>query len=209
MTGRRPGERAVDQTEGPRRYWGRRGPFTPRPTIGRIHRAGSIRFLALLTLISLAASACGTGPDGAIGSSGASTPLASAAPETDQPVETESFAPNLPGQSETDWGPIWNALPPSYPVPEGAEPAEADSGPVSGAYTVAQDVSTARQLADYYAAALDEAGFGGTGIDGPLEDGSIQVWSSSGYGCDSIVTILPRGQESLITVLFGALCRFE
>ena len=174
-----------------------------------MRRAGSIRFLALLALIALAASACGIGRDGADGSPGASTPLASAAPETDTPVETESFAPNLPGKSETDWGPIWDALPPSYPVPEGAQPTEADSGPVSGAYTVAQSLSTARQLADYYAVALDEAGFGGTGIDGPLEDGSIQVWSSSGYGCDSLVTILPRGQESLITILFGALCRFE
>ncbi len=172
-----------------------------------MHRAGPTRFLAFLALIALAASACGSG--GALGSPGASTPVTSAAPETDRPVATESLAPNLPGQSETDWGPIWDALPPSYPVPDGAEPADAASGPVSGAYTVAQGVSTARQLADYYAAALDEAGFGGTGIDGPLEDGSFQVWSTSGYGCDSRVTILPRGQESLVTVLFSALCTYE
>ena len=45
-------------------------------------------------------------------------------------------------------------------------------------------------------------------MDGPLEDGSFTVWSASGYGCDSLVTILPRGEESLITVLFGAGCPF-
>jgi hypothetical protein len=174
-----------------------------------MHRAGSIAFLALLALLALVASGCGFGPETANGSPGASGPAASPPPETDRPIETESLAPNLPGQSETDWGPIWDAVPPSYPVPEGAEPAEADHGPVSGAYTVATDISTARELADFYAAALDEGGFGGTGIDGPLEDGSFTVFSSSGYGCDSQVTILPRGQESLITVLYGSLCPFE
>jgi hypothetical protein len=88
-------------------------------------------------------------------------------------------------------------------------PAKADHGPVSAAFTVPSAVKTPRALADYYAAALDEAGYGGTGIDGPLEDGSLQVWSTSGYGCDSLVTILPRGQKSLVTILLGALCTFE
>lgn len=170
-----------------------------------MHRA---RLVAVLGLIALLVGACGSG-DATAGSPGASSVPASRPPDTDSPIETESPAPNLPGQSDTDWGPIWNAVPPSYPVPDGAEPAEADQGPVSAAYTVASSIATPRAIADFYAGALDEDGYGGTGIDGPLEDGSLTVWSTSGYGCDSLVTILPRGDESLVTVLFGALCRFE
>jgi hypothetical protein len=40
------------------------------------------------------------------------------------------------GQTDTDWGPIWNEVPPGFPVPEGAKAAEAGSEPVSAAYTV-------------------------------------------------------------------------
>lgn len=177
-----------------------------------MHRSGSRRLSTLTTLlacVALIASACGTGVETPGGSAGASGPLGSPPPETDRPVETESLPPNLPGQSDTDWGPIWDAVAPSYPVPEGAKPADAATGPVSGAYTVATSVSTARQVADFYASALEEANFGGTGIDGPLEDGSFQVWSSTSDGCNSRVTILPRGQESLITILYGTLCPFE
>jgi hypothetical protein len=171
-----------------------------------MHRAGSV---ALLALIALLLGACGLGPGETSGSSAGPSLVATRGPETDQPVETESLAPDLPGQSVTDWGPIWDNVPAAYPVPDGAKPADADHGPVSAAYTVPFAVMTPKALADYYAKALDEAGYGGTGIDGPLEDGSFSVWSTSGYGCDSLVTILPRGQESLVTVLLGALCTFE
>jgi hypothetical protein len=171
-----------------------------------MHRAGSVAFLALIAFLL---GACGFGPSETSGSSAGPSLIATRGPETDAPVETESLPPDLPGQSDTAWGPIWDDVPPAYPVPDGAEPADADQGPVSAAYTVPSAVATPRALADYYAAALDEGGYGGTGIDGPLDDGSLTVWSTSGYGCDSLVTILPRGKESLVTVLFGALCRFE
>lgn len=167
------------------------------------------RSIALISLLALVASGCDVGNGAATGSPGASVAQGSPAPETDRPLETESLPPNLPGQSDTEWGPIWDAVPPSYPVPDGATPADAATGPVSGAYTVPTSIATSKALADFYAAAIEQAGFGGTGIDGPLEDGSYSVWSSSGYGCDTLVTILPRGEESLITVLYGAQCRFE
>lgn len=171
-----------------------------------MNRAGTV---AIATSLLLLVAACGPGP----GETGAGSPGASAAssaPETEGPVETATFDPNLPPQSETDWGPIWNAIPPSYPVPEGAKPAEADQGPVSAAFTVPAAVAGAREIAEFYEGALEESSFGGTGLDGPLEDGSFTVWSSNGYGCDSLVTVLPRGStESLVTILYGALCTFE
>jgi hypothetical protein len=168
------------------------------------------RSAAALALLALVVGACGFGPGEASNASPDESLVATIAPvRTDRPIETETFDPGLPGQSESEWGPIWNAIPPSYPVPEGAVPAEADHGPVSAAYTVATNLAAPRAIAVFYRDALEEDGFGGAGLDGPLEDGSFTVWSSNGYGCNSLVTVLPRGQESFITVLFSALCRFE
>ena len=172
-----------------------------------MHRTGSIA--VTLVLVSLLVGACGFGPGEAPGSPGASQPAGSPPPETDAPSAIESIDPNLPPQSDTEWGRIWNSLPPSYPVPAGAQVADADQGPVSGAFTVASDVATPLAIAEFYRDELEQQGFGGTGLDGPLEDGSYAVWSSTGYGCDSLVTILPRGGESYITVLYGAGCQFN
>lgn len=172
-----------------------------------MHRLGSIP--ATLALVSLLVGACGLGAGEPSGSPGASQPAVTRGPETDAPVTTESIDPNLPPQSDTEWGRIWSSLPPSYPVFVGAQPADADHGPVSGAFTVSTDVAAPLAIAEFYRDALEEQGFGGTGLDGPLEDGSYTVWSSNGYTCDSLVTILPRGGESLITILYGAGCTYE
>ncbi|MEO5704166.1 MAG: hypothetical protein ABIZ52_03700 [Candidatus Limnocylindrales bacterium] len=172
-----------------------------------MHRLGSIA--AILTLMPLVVGACGFGPGQTSSSPGASQTAASLGPETDPPVVIESIDPNLPPQSDTEWGPIWNSLPASYPVFAGAEVADAEQGPVSGAFTVASNVAAPLVIAEFYRDALEEQGFGGTGLDGPLEDGSFTVWSSNSYGCDSLVTILPRGTESYITVLYSAGCDFS
>lgn len=171
-------------------------------------RFGLLRPITLATLMALTLAACGTGPEGpgTSESPGASVPAAT--PDV-TPAATEAPATPLPmTQSESEWGPIWDGLPSTYPVPVGAEPAEADTGPVSAAYTVTDAQATPRAIADFYQAALEDRGYA-TGLDGPLEDGALTVWSTNGYGCDSVVTIRPRGDESLITVLYGTGCRFE
>ena len=173
----------------------------------RVRPAAYFAFLApvgLAIALVFALAACG-GP----ASSGADqSPTASPPAVTPDDQATPSLDPNLPGQSEVEgWGPIWDELAPSYPVFDGAVPTEPEAGPVSAAYTVPNVTAAPRDIAQFYLDALDEAGYG-TGMDGPLEDGSFTVWSASGYGCDSLVTILPRGEESLITVLFGAGCPF-
>jgi hypothetical protein len=124
------------------------------------------------------------------------------------PAPSVEVTPELPGQSETAYGTIWDAVPDSFPVPTDAAEADPQQGPVSGAWTVPVAAVSAPELAGYYLDALDEIGWG-TGIDGPLEDGSYMVWSSNGYGCETFTMILPRGDESLITVLFGAGCPFR
>jgi hypothetical protein len=178
---------------------------------GRDSRAADLTLLAaLLSALLLGLAACGTGAGSSPGTSSvAASPTFEMPGETAEDTSPPSLDPSLPGQSEVDgWGSIWDALPPSYPMFKGATEADAGSGPVSAAYTVANVDAPAREIAQFYLDALDEAGFG-TGLDGPLEDGSYTVWSDSGYGCTSLVTVLPRGDENLVTVLYGAGCPFE
>ena len=123
-----------------------------------------------------------------------------------EPATSAETTPELPGQSESVFGTIWNAVPDSFPIPEDA--AEADppqQGPVSGAWAVSVAFMSAPELAGFYNDALDDIGWG-TVLDGPLEDGSYTVYSSNGYGCETLTTVLPRGDESLVTALFGAGC---
>jgi hypothetical protein len=150
-----------------------------------------------------------------------STPAKTSSPvPTLLPLPTETYvAPSLDieqpgltpstGQSDTGWGPIWNALPPGFPKPPGAEPADANSGPVSAAWTVpTSSVASAAAAAKLYVDAFSAAGYGG-GREGPLEDGAYTAWASNGYGCDILVTATPQGEGTLVTVLYGAGCPFS
>ena len=130
------------------------------------------------------------------------TAVPTSAPESVEPTA------ELPGQSETAWFRIWNALPDSFPEPVDAAVADAPGGPVSGAWTVPVTAVSAPELAGFYRDAVDELGWAPI-VDGPLEDGSYTVYSSSGYGCETLTTILPRGDESLVTILYGAGCPFR
>jgi hypothetical protein len=130
---------------------------------------------------------------------GAAIPTPSPVPATIAPAD----------QVDTDWGPIWARLPDAFPVPPGAEPAEADTT-VSGAWTVPVTAQSGpREVAQFFADRFSGSGLGG-GLDGPLEDGSYTVWASNGYGCDILATVARRGdEETFATVLYGAGCPFR
>jgi hypothetical protein len=112
------------------------------------------------------------------------------------------------GQVDSEWGPIWDALPTAFPVHPGAQEAEPDA-PASAAFTIpASPTVTVRAVATWYGEQLATVGPGG--LDGPLEDGSYSAWSSSGGGCDIRVSAVPRGSEEVyVTVFLGALCPFD
>ena len=122
---------------------------------------------------------------------------------TDTPVQTIQA-----GQVDTAWGPIWETLPEGFPVPPGAQDAEAETT-VSAAYTVpTSSLPDARRVVGFYGQEFSSVGYGG-GVDGPFEDGSYSAWASNGYGCDMMVEAVPRGsEETYVTVLYGALCPF-
>jgi hypothetical protein len=179
-----------------------RAPAEGGPVLrGSVLRGPVLAALVLAAVIPVACSTPAASDDAGFPTS---RPTTSAAVEP----ASEAPTPSLPSQSETGWGTIWDAVPAGFPVPDGAEPTAPAEGPASGAWVVPVTASNAPELAGFYQSALDHVGWG-TGIDGPLEDGSFTVWSSNGGGCDTLTTILPRGDESLVTVLFGAGCRFE
>jgi hypothetical protein len=161
-----------------------------------------IRALTILSL-ALVAAACSSNAGTPATTAAAPSPPPTAAPP--EPPETVDATPALPGQSESEFGTIWDAVPESFPIPADAVEADPDHGPVSGAWTVSVADISAPELAGFYRDGLDDLGWGTT-IDGPLEDGSYTVWSSDGYGCETFTRILPRGDESLITAYFGTGC---
>jgi hypothetical protein len=176
-------------------------------TIGRMDRLRAGALAALVLLVLIAAAGCGS-PTGTVPgarTAGASSPVpVTPTIDVEQPGQTPSA-----GQVDTEWGPIWETLPEGFPVPPGAQPAEADTT-ASAAYTVpAGAIPDARQVASFYGRAFSAAGYGGS-VDGPFEDGSYTAWASNGYGCDILVSTLPRGPaETYVTVLYGALCPFS
>jgi hypothetical protein len=141
---------------------------------------------------------------------GCSSPNTTAEPTAAQatPTPPAPSATAVAGRVDSEWGPIWDALPAAFPVHQGAQEA-APAAPASAAFTIpASATVTARAVATWYGEQLATDGPGG--IDGPLEDGSYSAWSSKSDGCDIRVSAVPRGPEEVyVTVFYGALCPFD
>lgn len=161
--------------------------------------------IALLLLGGLVLVACG---------SGASSASRSATPATrPSPTERPSAQPRQPGsvppaggQTETDWGTIWDTLPKGFPTPPGSTPAEETAtGPASANLVV--DGSDAKGIATAVQGALGVAGFKTKALQGPLEDGSYVLdMTGSPAGCKVQVTAAPTGGLTTVTILYGAAC---
>jgi hypothetical protein len=174
------------------------------PTIDRVDRlrAGVVLTIALVAACSSRA----TTALPAASLPGATPTAPAVAPSLD--IEQPGLTPAT-GQTDTDWGPIWNDLPPGFPLPPGGEPLESGAEPATAAWTIAAGAAAdPLAIAQRYVDAFSIAGYGG-GRDGPLEDGSYTAWASSGYGCDMLVTATPRGEDTLVTALYGAGCPFS
>jgi hypothetical protein len=179
-------------------------------------RGGRLAPVATLLLLGLLPIACSNGPVSTPPATSvppaASVPSLPSAGPTGVPATTPEptieAVPTSPGQSQTAWGLIWNGVPDWFPVPIDAATADPDHGPVSGAWTVPTADVSAVALAGFYRDALVENGWLAN-VDGPLEDGSYTIASMAAGGCETLTTIAPRGNESLVSVLFGASCLFR
>jgi hypothetical protein len=161
------------------------------------------RFVLTVAIAALVLAACrSSGPSGVTGSatpgepSTAASSAASSAPST--AAET--------GQTDTEWGRIWDTLPSRFPEIPGARPSEeAATGPASATFVIGGDVS--RQVAAALVTLLAGADFPTGGLGTPLESGAY-VLEATGptAGCKLQVTVEPMGGETLVTILYGADC---
>jgi hypothetical protein len=131
-------------------------------------------------------------------------PTSTVAP-TPLPSPSPSGAPTaVAGLTETDWGTIWDALPPGFPSYPGSTPTETGAGAASAVFDVPADVQT---VTTWFQAALERAGFSTLTLSGPLEDGSMEIESTGPVDeCRVRTTIAPLGGSTIVTILYGGSC---
>jgi hypothetical protein len=160
--------------------------------------------VAVATSLAMAVAACG--PTGA-------SPTTSAAPVETAPPSGAPSAATPPGslgtavgQTETDWGRIWDTLPKGFPTVPGATPAdETSTGPASA--NLAVPGKDAKAIASQLQVALTQAGFKTIGLSDPLENGGYVLdMTGSPTGCQLQIAATPTGSLTTVTVLYGAGC---
>lgn len=156
----------------------------------------AVRALAFLALALVAA--CSPSPTGAPSglTPGPSTGSATASPKS-----------TPPGKTVSDWGPIWEGIPMSFPLPPGAEPA-GEVGEVTSAVFVVSPAGDADALARFYVDAFSGAGYI-VDSDGPLEDGSYIVNARRAAGCRMQTRSSIDGGNALLTIQYGADCPWD
>jgi hypothetical protein len=164
----------------------------------------SLRTRGLCIVFVFALAACG--------SSGAATPSVTAGTAVATPVVTPSSAPSSRpkvSQSDTDWGRIWDGLPPGFPSIPGATPDEnAAGGPASAVFVVQN--ADAKMITTSLQTALASAGYTTVGSMDPLEDGSIVLeMTGKPAGCAVQATATPTGGLTTVRILYGALCPYS
>ncbi len=150
-------------------------------------------------------------------SSGSATPRASAGSTVAAPNDRAATATEIPasgaagtgqagaGQTETEWGRIWDAVPADFPRFEGATAAEEGAtGPASA--TLVVPGATASAVASWMTERLADSGYTVDGGSAALEDGSFVLDARRDPGCRVGVTIAPTGGMTTVTVLYGAGC---
>jgi len=148
--------------------------------------------------------ACGPTPTTSGAPSTAPTGAPSPGASTDAGAPASSAAAGT--QTDTEWGRIWDNVPPGFPRYPGSSVAD-DTGPepVSATYAIAGG-GDPEQIASWMQAALETATFSTEALSGPLEDGSFVLDSVGDGGCRIQVAIAPMGGLTFVTVRYGAAC---
>lgn len=118
---------------------------------------------------------------------------------------TSSLVPPITGQTDTEWGRIWDTLPADFPIYPGATPSdEAATGPASA--TLVADGDVASEVATWMSGQLTLKAYTVDGATAPLEDGGYVIEATGEAGCRIQVTATPTGSLTTITILYGASC---
>lgn len=119
--------------------------------------------------------------------------------------QTATSARRATGQTDTEWGRIWDSVPADFPRFAGATAAEEGAtGPASAYLAVPGNV--AATAAPWMAGQLKDKGYTVDGDTSALEDGSFVLDARRDPGCRVGVTVAPKGGITAVTVLYGAGC---
>ena len=144
----------------------------------------------------------GEGPSSAVSSdpNAEPTPIVSA-----DPVEPGTSGPPPDGQTDTEWGRIWDQLPAGFPQYPGATVSgDASAEVVSGRFAVIG--GDPAEIASWLQQELEMAAYSTEALSGPLEDGSF-VLDSVGEGeCRIQTAVAPLGRITFVEVRYGAAC---
>jgi hypothetical protein len=165
-------------------------------------RRAALAIVVAVTLGSCQATAVSPVP----AASSPASVVSSAAPSSGPSASVEASSPPVAGQTDTDWGRIWDSLPAGFPRYPGSAPGEeAATGPAS-AVLVVKAQGDAKTIADWIQSRLEVATYGAT-LAGPREDGSFVLDAvGPAPGCRVEVTVAPLGGLTTLTVLYGAAC---
>ena len=119
---------------------------------------------------------------------------------------TGSAPPSAGGQTDTEWGRIWDTLPGNFPVYPGSTPGEETAtGPASANLVV--DGIDAKGIVTLFQTLLKQAGYQTVALQGPLEDGShVLDMTGPAAGCKVQVSATPTGGLTTLTIMYGAAC---
>ena len=122
------------------------------------------------------------------------------------PVVTRAPASQqLPSQTNTEWGRIWDAIPASFP----RYPGSSDGIPLAAASATLDVPADVPTVASWMASGLESAGYRTT-ASGPGEDGSMTLDSvRPGTACKARTTVAKTGGTTTMTILLGAACPFS
>ena len=175
----------------------------------RLNRAAMPLLLALVVLVLLGGCAPSNAPSptGTPAASSASTQGPELTPVPGGSTAASPVVVSPPTQTDTEWGRIWDALPPGFPLPPDAVLAETREGPVSASMGVG---AAGEPTASFMESALVGAGFSIESTEGPMEDGSITIDAvGPDPACQVQVRVRPLSGLTNVVVLYGAGCPFE
>jgi hypothetical protein len=164
----------------------------------------------LILPIALLAAGCGSpvsSPTASAGVTAGDVPGATTSSVAPTPPNrsTSPSASLAAGQTDTDWGRIWDTVPAGFPRFPGSTVAH-DAGPDPASARFSVPGGDPKTIATWIQGALEEAGLDTVGLNGPAEDGSFVLDSVGAGECRAQTTIAPLGDITFISVLYGSDC---